>query len=98
MKYVKKIATTLLLCAITNQVSSRSFEIQEQNESYWTKFFKGVLVGVEDLIDFMRDEETENMIVDSFDEKDRTEIQVVGIGLGRTGTTSVVMDRSCCAG
>ena len=31
------------------------------------------------------------LVIDAEDEEDQTEIQLVGLGLGRTGTTSLVM-------
>ena len=35
--------------------------------------------------------ETDSLIIDPADEEDQTEIKIVGLGLGRTGTTSLVV-------
>ena len=49
------------------------------------------MVGVETLISHMEDEETETLLVEDVDEQDKTQMQIVGLGLGRTGTTSLAM-------
>ena len=35
--------------------------------------------------------DTDSFVIDPADEEDQTEIKIVGLGLGRTGTTSLVV-------
>lgn len=74
--------------------------LQEQAIGYYTNFFKGCGVGFQSLLSLMgyyEDEDvkanlvSETLDVDAADEEDQTSIQIVGLGLGRTGTTSLAM-------
>mmetsp|Transcript_17068 Transcript_17068/g.24027 ORF Transcript_17068/g.24027 Transcript_17068/m.24027 type:complete len:340 (+) Transcript_17068:78-1097(+) len=74
--------------------------LQEQNLNYYHAFLQGMHVGFQSVLalagyyeeeDVKKGLETESILVQEEDEEDQTSIQVIGLGLGRTGTTSLVM-------
>jgi len=80
--------------------SARPSNLQEQNESDFNALLKGAYVGFETLLALLgyyeEDEvkesrESGDLVIGAVEDEDQTTIQVVGLGLGRTGTTSVVM-------
>ena len=93
----------LLFASVTlstlQSCSARPQTLQEQNLGYYKSLFQGAHVGFETLLALMgyyeEDEVKEGMssdtlIINPVNEEDQTEIKLVGLGLGRTGTTSVV--------
>ena len=100
MVNLKVAAATLLLLAHVNLCSGRPAILQEQTIGYYTNFFKGCGVGVEtvlSLLGYYEDEvvkanlASKTLDVDAADEEDQTSIQIAGLGLGRTGSTSLSM-------
>ena len=102
MIFVKATYFILVSSAFSPRQSceARPEVLQEQNLSYHRAFLKGMHVGFESLLALAGfDEEdsvkeslrSDTLIIDEEDEENQTEIKVVGLGLGRTGTTSVVM-------
>ena len=88
------LATNASLCSARPQI------IQEQNVHYNINFLKGCYVGFQTLLallGFYEDEEVKSNLnsktldINEEDEENQTTIQIVGLGLGRTGTTSVTM-------
>lgn len=93
-------SATLLLLARVNLCSGRPAILQEQTIGYYTNFFKGCWVGVGtalSLLGYYEDEvvkanlASETLDVNAADEEDQTSIQIAGLGLGRTGSTSLSM-------
>ncbi len=89
----------LLVCSL-EPVFARPSNIQEQNLSYFSSFLQGCHTGFETLLSltgYYEDEDvkealqTGELMINEEDEENQTEIKIVGLGLGRTGTTSVVM-------
>lgn len=90
----------LLLLAFVFSCSARPEVLQEQNLGYCTAFAKGAYVGYESVKALLGGYENEDvkdsmeggeLIINEEDEEHQTEMKVVGLGLGRTGTTSVTM-------
>ena len=80
--------------------SARPLTLQEQNKGHYKSLLQGAHVGFETLLALMgyyeEDDVKENKDSDflkanEVDKEDQTEIKVVGLGLGRTGTTSIAM-------
>ena len=80
--------------------SARPLTLQEQNKGHYKSLLQGAHVGFETLLGLMgyyeEDDVKENKDSDflkanEVDKEDQTEIKVVGLGLGRTGTTSIAM-------
>ena len=73
--------------------------LQEQNVNYYTSFLRGTYVGFQTLLSLMGYYESEEvkeslmgeLVIDEETEENQTFIQIVGLGLGRTGTTSLVI-------
>jgi len=102
MRLLRTAAVSLcILCAFFFPVSSaRPSNLQEQNESDFKSLLRGTYIGFETLLALLgyyeEDEvkesrESENLVIGAVEDEDQTTMQVVGLGLGRTGTTSVVM-------
>jgi len=82
-------------------VSARPTNLQEQKIGYSKGFLQGAYVGFQTLLalsGFYEEDEVKQgmgedgeLIIDEENEENQTEIQIVGLGLGRTGTTSLVM-------
>ena len=94
------LSATLLLLAQVNLCSGRPAILQEQTIGYYTNFFKGCWVGVETLLSLLGYDEdevvkanlvSETLDVNAADEGNQTSIQIAGLGLGRTGSTSLSM-------
>ena len=92
------LGTALILSALES-ASTRPKILQEQNLGYYRSLFNGTHVGFETLLSLMGYYEghevkegldTDSLIIDTADEEDQTEIKIVGLDLGRTGTTSGV--------
>ncbi len=91
----------LLLSLLQLQATVARPEIlQEQNLNYHKAFYEGMLVGFETLRALLGCYESEEvkevfnsneLVIDAEDEENQTQMKVVGLGLGRTGTTSLVM-------
>ena len=91
----------LLLLTKTTDISARPLILQEQKQGHYQSLLKGAYVGFETLLSLMGYYEDENVKSSLSDETlninpkehedDRTKIKVVGLGLGRTGTTSLAM-------
>jgi len=82
--------------------SARPTNLQEQKQADWKSVLKGVYVGFETLVALMgydQDEEVNAYMNDDGDltigamenEEDQTTIQIVALGLGRTGSTSLAI-------
>eukprot|EP00555_Chaetoceros_dichaeta_P014162 CAMPEP_0198253012 /NCGR_PEP_ID=MMETSP1447-20131203/3483_1 /TAXON_ID=420782 /ORGANISM="Chaetoceros dichaeta, Strain CCMP1751" /LENGTH=299 /DNA_ID=CAMNT_0043938487 /DNA_START=103 /DNA_END=999 /DNA_ORIENTATION=- len=82
--------------------SARPTNLQEQKQADWKSVLKGVYVGFETLVALMgydQDEEVNAYMNEGGDltigamenEEDQTTIQIVGLGLGRTGSTSLAI-------
>jgi len=82
--------------------SARPTNLQEQKQADWKSVLKGVYVGFETLVALMgydQDEEVNaymneegDLTIDAMEnEEDQTTIQIVGLGLGRTGSTSLAI-------
>ena len=91
---------SLTFLSALQSTSARPNTLQEQQLGHYRGLFKGAYVGLETLISLMgyyAEEEvklgldTDSLIIDPADEEDQTEIKIVGLGLGRTGTTSLVV-------
>merc|ERR1712238_349353 len=84
-------------------MGARPTNQQEQNNGHLKSLLQGAFVGYEtilSLLGYYEDEEVKANIdlkegempnIDPADEIDQTKMQIVGLGLGRTGTTSVAM-------
>jgi len=79
---------------------SRPTNLRENNENYYVSYPKGCHVGFETLLSLLgwyNEEEVvsgqtgDKLIIDAEPEESQTTVQVVGLGLGRTGTTSLAM-------
>lgn len=79
---------------------ARPSNLQEQNDAYWKNMFVGTFDGFETLLALMgyyEEEEVKESLnsgelnISEEDEDDQTTIQIVGLGLGRTGTTSLAI-------
>jgi len=90
----------LLLFVSSPVIQSRPTILNEQTLSYHQSFLSGVYVGFESflaLTGFYEEDavsksvQEETLIIDAEEEENQTTIQIVGIGLGRTGTTSLVV-------
>ena len=90
----------LLLLAFMVSCSARPKVLQEQNIGYYKAFAQGAHVGYESVMALMGIYENEvvkesmkggKLIINEIDEQHQTEMKVIGIGLGRTGTTSVAI-------
>ena len=87
--------------ALYSTVSARPTNLQEQNIGYSQSFLQGTYVGFQTLLalaGFYEEDEVKQgmaedseLVIDAEDEEDQTEIKIVGLGLGRTGTTSLAM-------
>ena len=93
-------SATLLLLAHVNLCFGRPAILQEQTIGYYTNFFKGCWVGVETVLSLLGYYEdgvvkanlaSKTLDVNAADEEDQTSIQIAGLGLGRTGSTSLSM-------
>lgn len=101
MKGVKTLIASIFLCFIAAPSSTaRPSNLQEQDNARWKSLSQGVYVGFETLLALMgyyEEEEVKESMksgdlnIDAEDEENQTTIQIVGLGLGRTGTTSVAM-------
>jgi len=103
MKYMHAITVAAsLTCIHFPSTSARPTNLQEQKQANWKSSLEGYYVGFETLLSLMGydedDEVTEYMNGDSEltidakeNEEDQTTIQIVGLGLGRTGTTSLAI-------
>lgn len=98
--YLQTLARTLLLCLAAPCCLARPTNLQEQNVGQLKNLFLGIVTGFETFVALMGyDEEDgvkENMDSDTLeinpaDEHDQTEIKIAGLGLGRTGSTSLVI-------
>jgi len=82
---------------------ARPTNLQEQNQASWKSAIEGVYVGFETLVALMgydeEDEVKEYMSAENSEltigalenEEDRTTMKIVGLGLGRTGSTSLAI-------
>jgi len=103
MKHLQTISRTVLLSCCITFGSARPTNIQEQNNGNLRSLLQGAFVGYQtilSLLGYYEDEEVKANIdlkegempnIDPADEIDQTKMQIVGLGLGRTGTTSVAM-------
>lgn len=95
---------TLLVLTMTSSIlqlcSARPKILEEQNLGYYKSFSQGGYVGFQTflaLCGYYEEEEvkeglsTNTLLVDPVKKEDQTEIKLVGLGLGRTGTTSLVI-------
>ena len=89
-----------LLSSMASCGFARPDDLQEQKLSYNWSFISGVYVGFQDVLAFLgyyEDDEVSDsvasrtVIVHQEEEDHQTNIQIVGLGLGRTGTTSLVI-------
>lgn len=94
-------ASMVAFLALYSTVSARPTNLQEQNIGYSQSFLQGTYVGFQTLLalaGFYEEDEVKQgmaedseLVIDAEDEEDQTEIKIVGLGLGRTGTTSLAM-------
>ena len=91
---------SLTFLSALQSASARPEILQEQELGHYRSFFDGAYVGFTSLLALMgyyEEEEvklglkTDSLIIDPEDEENQTEIKIVGLGLGRTGTTSLVV-------
>lgn len=94
--------STLLLLQLflARTTIARPTNLQEQNVNYYKSFFKGTYVGFQTLLSLTGYYESKEvkeslssgqLVIDEETEENQTFIKVVGLGLGRTGTTSLVI-------
>jgi len=89
----------LLFALFAASCSARPELLQEQNLGYYRGFLKGAFVGVQSVLSlagYYEDEVVKKsmegeLVIDEEDEENQTEVKVVGLGLGRTGITSVTI-------
>lgn len=104
MKQISKLIPIQILiqiCLIPISITiARPTILQEQTLSYHQGFLQGIYVGWESFLGLAGYYEEaqvsegvaqQKLIIDPEEEENQTTIQVVGLGLGRTGTTSLVM-------
>ncbi|KAL7551059.1 hypothetical protein ACHAWF_014261 [Thalassiosira exigua] len=87
---------------VLHPCAARPDVLQEQHLFYPLAFLKGAYVGYETLLSLLGFDEEEEVILEYYDvayddivhralPEDRTTIQIAGLGLARTGTTSLVL-------
>jgi len=105
MKFLHAITVAVSLTLIDfPSTSARPTNLQEQKQANWKSSLEGYYVGFTTLLSLMgydEDEEVKDYMnggkerelkIDAMEnEDDQTTIQIVGLGLGRTGTTSLAI-------
>jgi hypothetical protein len=103
MKCITAIIVAAFLTFIDFPTSSaRPTNLQEQKQANWKSALEGICVGFETLkalMGYYQDEDVDTyfneggvLTIDAMEnEEDQTTIQIVGLGLGRTGTTSLAI-------
>lgn len=103
MLWSRIIATSMVVFLVLcpPAIWARPTNLQEQKIGYNKSFLQGMYVGFETMLalaGFYEEDEVKQgmaedgeLIIDEEDEENQTEIKIVGLGLGRTGTTSLVM-------
>lgn len=94
------LAGMIFLCMSSQVCMARPTDLHEQKQGYYKSLFNGAYVGFEtflSLVGYYEDDEVkrglaqDTFTINEVDVEDQTEIKVVGLGLGRTGTTSLVI-------
>lgn len=90
----------LLVQLFARTTCARPTLLQEQNVNYYRSFLRGTYVGFHTLLSLTGYYESEEvkeslssgeLVIDEETEENQTSMQIVGLGLGRTGTTSLVI-------